>query len=149
VTPQLDCVDILHTEYIPLLYNGVFYDFVGIIGLTALLLHAVLNVCLNTTVRFCRYAIVNCDHTHIYFCHPITGHQGPRGGVEVSLSSFSTSALEGAGDQHHTPVASPPGKPLYRRLGGPQGWSGRARKISPPPGFDPRTFQPVVSLYTD
>ena len=29
--------------------------------------------------------------------------------------------------------------PLYRRLGGPQGRSGRVRKMSPLPGFDPRT----------
>jgi hypothetical protein len=46
----------------------------------------------------------------------------------------------------------PPGKtryPLYRRLGGPQGRSGQVRKISPPPGFDPWTVQPVVSRYTD
>jgi hypothetical protein len=35
--------------------------------------------------------------------------------------------------------------PLYRRLGGPQGRSGQVRKISPPPGFEPRTVQPVVS----
>jgi hypothetical protein len=45
-----------------------------------------------------------------------------------------------------------PGKtryPLYRRLGEPQGRSGRVRKILPPPGFDPRTDQPVVSRYTD
>jgi len=39
--------------------------------------------------------------------------------------------------------------PLYRRLGGPQGRSERVRKISPPPGFDPRTVQPVASRYTD
>jgi hypothetical protein len=39
--------------------------------------------------------------------------------------------------------------PLYRRLYGPQGRSGEARKISPPPGFDPLTVQPVVSRYTD
>jgi hypothetical protein len=39
--------------------------------------------------------------------------------------------------------------PLYRRLSGPQGRSGRLRKISPPPGFDPRTVQPVVSRCTD
>ena len=39
--------------------------------------------------------------------------------------------------------------PLYRRLGGPQGWSGQVRKISPPPGFDPRTVQPIASRYTD
>ena len=46
----------------------------------------------------------------------------------------------------------PPGKtryPLYRRLGGLQGRSGRVRKISfPPPWFDPRTVQPVASRYT-
>jgi hypothetical protein len=29
------------------------------------------------------------------------------------------------------------------------GRSGRVRKISPPPGFDPRTVQPVASRYTD
>ena len=54
--------------------------------------------------------------------------------------------------QHHAPAALPPGKtryPLYRRLGGPQGRSGRVRKVSPPPGFDLRTVQPVASRYTD
>jgi hypothetical protein len=42
------------------------------------------------------------------------------------------------GGQHHAPAALPPGNipyPLYRRLGGPQGRSGRVWKISPPPGF--------------
>ena len=39
--------------------------------------------------------------------------------------------------------------PLYRRLGGPQGQSGQVQKISPPPGFDPRTVQPVASCYTN
>jgi hypothetical protein len=56
------------------------------------------------------------------------------------------------GGQRHAPAILPPGKiryPLYRRLGGPQGRSGRVLKISPPPGFDPRTFQPVASRYTD
>ena len=37
---------------------------------------------------------------------------------------------------------------LYRRLGGPQSRSGRAENLAPP-GFDPRTVQPVVSRYTD
>ena len=58
----------------------------------------------------------------------------------------------GVGGQHHTPAALPPGKtqyPLHKRLGGPQGRSGRVGKISPPPGFDPRTVQPVESRYTD
>jgi len=39
--------------------------------------------------------------------------------------------------------------PLYRRLGGPQGRSGQVRKISLPPGFDPRTVQPLASRYID
>jgi hypothetical protein len=46
----------------------------------------------------------------------------------------------------------PPGKtryPLCRRLGGPQGRSGKVRRISPPPGFDPRPVQPVARQYTD
>ena len=58
----------------------------------------------------------------------------------------------GVGGQRQTPAALPPEKtryPLYSRLGGPQGRSGRVRKISPPPGFDPRTVQPVASRYTD
>ena len=56
------------------------------------------------------------------------------------------------GGQRHAPAGLPLGKtryPLYRRLDGPQGPSGRVRKISPPPGFDPRTVQPVASRYTD
>jgi hypothetical protein len=54
--------------------------------------------------------------------------------------------------QRHASAALPPGKsryPFYSRVGGPQGRSGRVRKISPPPGFDPRTVQPVASRYTD
>jgi hypothetical protein len=63
-----------------------------------------------------------------------------------------TSALDGEGGQRHALAGLPPGKthyPLYRRLGGPHGRSGRVRKISPPPEFDPRIFQPVGSRYTD
>jgi len=56
------------------------------------------------------------------------------------------------GGQRHAPGRFTLGKetryPLYRRLGGPQGQSGRVRKISPRPGFDPRTVQPVASGYT-
>ena len=60
----------------------------------------------------------------------------------------------GVGGQRHAPAALPPGKtryPLYTysRLGGLQGRSGRVWKISLPPGFDPRTAQPVASHYTD
>ena len=37
---------------------------------------------------------------------------------------------------------------LYISLGGPQSRSKRVRKISPLPGFDPRTVQAVASCYT-
>jgi hypothetical protein len=82
--------------------------------------------------------------------HPTTGHQEPRVGVVIVLLILDLDARRGG--QHHAPAALPLGKtryPLYRRLGGPQGWSGRVRKILPPPGFDPWTVQPLVSRYTD
>jgi hypothetical protein len=63
-----------------------------------------------------------------------------------------TSALGGVGGQRHDAAALLPRKtwyPLYRRLGGSESRSGRVRKMSPPPGFDPRTVQPVASRYTD
>ena len=58
----------------------------------------------------------------------------------------------GVGGQHHALAALLPGKtwyPLCRRLAGPQSQSGQVRKISPPPGFDPWTVQPLGSRYTD
>jgi len=58
----------------------------------------------------------------------------------------------GVGGQRHDPAALPQGKTrysLYRSLGGLQGQSGRVRKISTPPGFDPQTIQSVASSYTD
>jgi hypothetical protein len=39
--------------------------------------------------------------------------------------------------------------PFYRRLGGPQGQSGRVQKISTLTGFDPAAAQPVANRYTD
>ena len=63
-----------------------------------------------------------------------------------------TSALDGGGWSTPRPGRFTRGKtryPLYRRLGRPQGRSGLVRKISPTPGFDPRTVQPVASRYTD
>jgi hypothetical protein len=55
------------------------------------------------------------------------------------------------GGQHHGPAVLRPSKtryPLYRRLGGSQDGSGRVRKISPSPGFDPPTVEPVTSRFT-
>jgi hypothetical protein len=58
----------------------------------------------------------------------------------------------GVGGQRHAPAALPTGKtryPLYRRLGGHQGRSGRVRKKSLPMSFDPRTAQPIACRYAD
>ena len=64
-----------------------------------------------------------------------------------------TSALErGEGSASRRGRTLPLGKtryPFYMRLGGPQGRSGEVRKIPPPPGFDPRTVQPVGTRCTD
>jgi len=58
-------------------------------------------------------------------------------------------ALEGSEGSASRPGRSlPPGEnryPSYRRLGGPQGLSGQVRKISTPPGSDPRIV--AQSLY--
>ena len=108
----------------------------------------------------------------------VQGHLKPRGAkTEISLSWCSmstincgdgfrkksklfvvciyfslTSALDGSGWSAPRPGRFIPELtryPLYRRLGRPQGRSGRVLKISPPPGFDPRTVQLVASRYTD
>ena len=82
--------------------------------------------------------------------HPRTGHKSPDEKRDSSTLSL-TSALDRVRDATPRPNP-PPGKtrcPVYRRMGEPQGRCGQVRKISPPPGFDPRTVQPVASRYTD
>jgi len=54
--------------------------------------------------------------------------------------------------KRHALAALPLGKtryPLYRRLGEPQGRSGRVRKISPLPGFNPRPNNNVKDVMKD
>ena len=63
-----------------------------------------------------------------------------------------TTALEGGEWSTARPGCTlPPGKiryPFYRRLGGPQGWSGRVENLFPTRIWS-RTVQPIVSHYTD
>jgi hypothetical protein len=85
--------------------------------------------------------------------HPERGHEGS--GVEQRyITTLSlTLALDEVGWLTPHPGCFNPGKetryPLNTRLGSPLGRSGRVRKISPTPEFDPRTVQPVASRYTD
>jgi hypothetical protein len=60
--------------------------------------------------------------------------------------------LEGSEGQCHAPAALYPRKdpiPIVQEAGWTQDRSGQVRKISPLPGFDPQTIQPVASHYTD
>ena len=84
--------------------------------------------------------------------HPRTSHEGVEGEYMYGCTLPLTSALGAMGGQRHAPTALPMGKiryPLYGRQGEPRGRSGRVRQISPPPGFDLRSVQPVASRYTD
>ena len=75
--------------------------------------------------------------------HPGIGHEGPEEEWRYSRTLSLTLELYGVGVQRHAPADLPPGKrryPSYGRLGG---------KISPSPGFDPRTFHPAASRCTD
>jgi hypothetical protein len=65
--------------------------------------------------------------------HPITDHEVPEGEQMYSFTLPSTSALEGGRCSTPRPGRFTPWKetryPLYRRLGGPQGRSGRETKL--------------------
>ena len=71
----------------------------------------------------------------------------PRGEEVVLLYSL-ISVPDGVGGQRYAPAALPPGRetqyPLHSSLGGPRSRSGWMREVSSPPGFDPRTFQPLT-----
>jgi hypothetical protein len=90
------------------------------------------------------------DVTRSSTLHPRTGHEGP-GGQQSYIANLSlTSGPDGVGGQRHAPAVISPGKtryPLYRRVGGPQGRSGRVRKILSPPASIPGTSSPWESLH--
>jgi hypothetical protein len=74
------------------------------------------------------------------------------GGKDIALLFHDHGTRRGEGSASRPCRFLLPGKTryqFYRRLGGPQGRSENVRKISPPPGFDPQTVQPVASRYTD
>ena len=81
-----------------------------------------------------------------------TGRTAHRGSRCIALLFLDHGTRRGEGSASRPGRSLPSGKtryPLYRRLGGPQDRSGQVRKISPPPGFDPRTVKLVSSRYKD
>ena len=104
------------------------------------------------------YAFDTHTHTHTMYItdgwtdghkdevHPVTGHEGPESEWRYSSTLSLTSELDGV-ENAAPPAALPPGKRPGANLA--QARSGRVRKISPPPGFDPRNVQLVASRCTD
>ena len=82
---------------------------------------------------------------------PRTCHKTQRESRGIALLYLSPRPNEG-GWLSSSPGRFTPGKeiryPFYSCLGGTQGRYGQVQKISPPPGFDPRTVQPVASRPT-
>ena len=99
---------------------------------------------------FLIYIKVKCTLVQaLRLCTGRTAHRGSRG---IALPFHDHGTRRGWGISVTPGRFLPPRKTrcsLYRRLGGHQVRSGQMRKISPPPGFDPRTVQPVASRYTD
>jgi len=85
--------------------------------------------------------------------HPKTGHEGPEGEWRYSLTLSLTSVLDGVdGQRHASPALLPRYRPVTHCVGGwlvPRVSADGCEKTRPPPGFDPRTVQPVASRYTD
>jgi hypothetical protein len=82
----------------------------------------------------------------------VTCLQGPEGKCIHSSSLSLTSTLDASWWLRPRSAALPPGMTrylLYRKLGGPQGQSGRGQRISSLPGFDLRILQRVANRYTD
>jgi hypothetical protein len=85
--------------------------------------------------------------------HTRAGHEGPYGEYMYTSTLSFTSALDGVGGQRHALVAIPPGKApgthCIRDWVDPRVGVDRCGKSRLPPGFDPRTVQPVSSRYAD
>ena len=84
---------------------------------------------------------------------PRTSHEGTEEEQRYSSTFSLTSTVDGCGWSTPRPGRITPeqetGYPLCWRLSGRQGRTGRVRKISPLPGFDPLTVHPVASRSTD
>jgi len=83
---------------------------------------------------------------------PCTGRAAHKGSRGIDLLFLDHGTRRGWGVSVTPGLSLPQGQtryPVYRWLGRHQGWSGQVRKISPSPAFDPRTFQPVASRYSN
>ena len=85
--------------------------------------------------------------------HPLTDHEGPEEEKRYSSTLSLTSALDEGGWSTPRPARFTPWKdqvPIVYEAGWAPGtvWKS-TEKLAPPPGFDPRTVQPVATRFTD
>jgi len=100
--------------------------------------------------QFRHSTILCCSSTLVQALRLRTGHTAHRGSRGITPLLLDHGTRRGWGVMPW--LLFSPGKtryPLYRRLGGPQGWFEQVWKKMPPPQFDPRTIHPIASCYTD
>ena len=93
---------------------------------------------------------INC--TLVQALRLCTGRTVHRRSIGIALLFLDHGTRSGRGVSVTPRSLFTPGKdlvPIVQDAGWAQGRSGQVRKISPPPGFDPRTVQPVASRYSD
>ena len=112
-------------------------------------------VCIHTHIHTYTHTHTN-THTHIYIkvkvkCSRYRSGVAQRVGRGIALLLHDRGTRRGEWSAARPGRTLPPGNTgysFYRRLGGPQGRSGRAENLFPT-GIRSRTIQPVISRYTD
>ena len=88
----------------------------------------------------CYRSITNAGTSNINETCLVTCQAGSVRGTGVAVPIPDSGARRWVTGQHHAQASFSPGKET--RLGGLRGRSGWARKISPPPWFEPRIVRP-------
>jgi hypothetical protein len=117
-----------------------------------------LRLCTGRTVkrtvvqalRLCTGRTAKCTLVQaLRLCTGCTVHRGSRG-IAVHFHDLGTRGGEGSESRPGRSLPQErPGTDCTGGWGGTQGRYGQVRKILSPPGFDPRTVQPVASRYTE
>ena len=90
--------------------------------------------------------------TPVQALRPCTGRTAHRGSRGIAIPFHDHGSRRGWGVSVTPRPLFTPWKdpvPIVHEAGWAQGRRGQVRKISPPPGFDPRTVQPLASRYSD
>jgi hypothetical protein len=113
---------------------------------------SLLNICSLRSAELRQSYTPDLKCTLVHSLRLYTGRTAHRGSRGIALTFHYHGTRRGEGSGSRPGRSLPLGKtryPLYRRLGGPQGLSGQLQKTSTPQAFDPHTFNPVASRYTD